>query len=970
MKKFSVVFALFAALVFVVSCGDGSSQKPEGGESEKTAGELGGECYPNKTCNEGLSCDEESNLCVEDSENPTDPTEEPTDEPTNPTESTDPTTEPTDPTDNPTDEPTNPTTEPTPDEDADTSEPEPDEDADSTLVSDEDADNPEPNDEDTDTTPVSDEDTDTPEPNDEDSDTTPIPDEDTDTTPVSDEDTDTPEPNDEDSVTPPIPDEDADTIPALTEEGLYFGIIGFNQELYIEDIDLLDSSSESSYKSFIDALTSGNGTGLYFADYTALGMMRDYSEPPNLKNVALVTFTDGLDNISLANDDYNPENYGSQAAYRNALHDMIVDEDGIHGKKIEAYTIGLKGNDVTDTAMFEETLKKLSSSDSNVFNVADMDEAKEHFREIAEGLYSISKTVNLDVLVPGGYDDGQLLRFTFDNKTATASSLYIEATYRRISGRTLENITYHGLASLTTVATGTSAGAYHHFVFEELKYADSDTPISDADINKIMLWKETSTGGWDKESEFDPASSVDLEENKNSALIMLVLDCTTSLGSDFSRMKQAAKDFVTTLVNGGTETQVSECTGLPANAQWNTASEITQTWNGTSWTPTTTGAYSETASTEKCYFKCASGYSWNGSQCVIPSNPCSPNPCSSISNSTGVCTVSGSSYVCGCNSGYDWTGSLCQSGSSGGSKSLGEICTGQTSCYNASSSMTCPSSSSADFFGQDAQYTSKCTAQSFSSSTNVVIDNNTGLTWEKSPSSSTYTWTNRATHCNELNSSNYAGINNWRVPNPLELMTIVDNSRYNPATNSNFTNMPTDSSVWIWTSAEYKGNTSYAYAFKPYYGYYYGYNDSSYSKTKTYKVLCVSGDEMQPAISADFTSQTISGKVVVTDSKTSLMWQKTYESSKTWQQALKYCEDSTYAGYSDWRLPNKNELSSLINYEKSGAPYSYFPDMPSSWFWSSSTDVTSTNGAWGVNFDIGYVSNYYKSINYYVRCVR
>ena len=159
MKQILVVFALFAALIFAAGCGDGSSQKPEGGESEKNAGELGGECYPNKTCNEGLSCDEESNLCVEDSENPTDPTEEPTDEPTNPTE-------PTDPTDNPTDEPTNPTTDPTPDDDADTSEPEPDEDADSTPVSDEDTETTEPtNNEDADTVePANDDDADSVDP--------------------------------------------------------------------------------------------------------------------------------------------------------------------------------------------------------------------------------------------------------------------------------------------------------------------------------------------------------------------------------------------------------------------------------------------------------------------------------------------------------------------------------------------------------------------------------------------------------------------------------------------------------------------------------------------------------------------------------------------------------------------------------------------------------------------------------------
>ena len=100
------------------------------------------------------------------------------------------------------------------------------------------------------------------------------------------------------------------------------------------------------------------------------------------------------------------------------------------------------------------------------------------------------------------------------------------------------------------------------------------------------------------------------------------------------------------------------------------------------------------------------------------------------------------------------------------------------------------------------------------------------------------------------------------------------------------------------------------------------------------------------------------------------MWQKEYVTGKTWQQALKYCEDSTYAEYSDWRLPNKNELASLVNYEKSGSPYSYFPDMPSDWFWSSSTNVYGTYFAWHVGFGYGDVYNYYKTYNYLVRCVR
>jgi len=363
------------------------------------------------------------------------------------------------------------------------------------------------------------------------------------------------------------------------------------------------------------------------------------------------------------------------------------------------------------------------------------------------------------------------------------------------------------------------------------------------------------------------------------------------------------------------------------------------------------------SSTFSC--ECKNGYYWNGTECM---NPCESNPCVDLKNSSEVCTsTSWQNYFCECNSGYFWNGSSCEERTT-----LGNICTGQTSCYNASSSITCPILSSADFFGQDAQYTSKCAAQSFTSSANVIVDNNTKLTWEKSPSSSTYTWASVNNHCADLNSSNYGGKSNWRVPNPLELLTIVDNSKNNPATNSIFTNMPSYS--YLWTSKEYKDNTIYAYYFSPSYGSYWC--DGNSTKTNTYKVLCVSGDEMQPATSADFTTQTISGSVVVSDSKTGLMWQKEHVTGKTWQQALKYCEDSIYAGYSDWRLPNKNELASLVNYEKSGGPYSYFPNMPSNFFWSSSTRSGYTDYAWFVNFLGGGVDSNGKSGTYYVRCVR
>ena len=469
------------------------------------------------------------------------------------------------------------------------------------------------------------------------------------------------------------------------------------------------------------------------------------------------------------------------------------------------------------------------------------------------------------------------------------------------------------------------------------------------------------------------------------------------------------------------ESRESNCTGLIENSVWNTATQITQTWDWETagWTPSPEGSYNTVASSSECRFKCEDNYFWNGSShCLNPCepnpcnsigetgtcigksaneyrcecednyfwndsshclNPCNPNPCEEIANSIpSSCNPSSwNQYSCGCESGYYWWGSKNECVDKK-PLTLGNICTGQTTCYNASSSITCPSSSSADFFGQDAQYTNKCTAQSFSSSSNVVIDNNTGLTWEKSPSSSSYTWANRNTHCNDLNSQNYGGRSNWRVPNPLELLTIVDNSTFDPATNSNFKGMPTENSSCLWTNNEYKGDTSLAYYFSPSYGgygcHYWNHSIASCSKIT---VLCVSGEEIKPAVSSDFTTSP-DGKTV-TDSRTGLMWQKEYATDKSWQQALAYCQSlnsQNYAGYSDWRLPNKNELASLVNYEKSGSPYSYFPDMPNSdrFCWSSSTlSVTRGELAWYVYFGDGNVNYINKegSEGYaYVRCVR
>ena len=346
----------------------------------------------------------------------------------------------------------------------------------------------------------------------------------------------------------PDPDDPEDNMP--TKEGVYLGIIGFNQTLTVKNISLLDKYSYPSFKNFISDLEMQNGTGLYYADYNAIEKLRSYGEPPKLANVALVTFTDGLDNVSLS-DEINVGNYSSTDKYCAALNNKIKN-DRIHGKVISAYTIGIKGNDVYDEDEFYNNLNKLASSNENVFEASDMNEALEYFAEIAESLNSKTTTTKLKLQIPGGYNEGTVIRFTFDNvSTASNSSEYIECTYRRTSsGRTLENITYHGLKKgLSVLHSVAKSGLYYEFEFDNLTF-ESGKVVGSSDVSKLKLWREISSG-WQPDGEFTPENSSEVVEEKSSALIMLVLDCTSSLGNDFNNMKQGAIKFVETLFNSG-----------------------------------------------------------------------------------------------------------------------------------------------------------------------------------------------------------------------------------------------------------------------------------------------------------------------------------------------------------------------------------------------------------------------------------
>jgi hypothetical protein len=138
------------------------------------------------------------------------------------------------------------------------------------------------------------------------------------------------------------------------------------------------------------------------------------------------------------------------------------------------------------------------------------------------------------------------------------------------------------------------------------------------------------------------------------------------------------------------------------------------------------------------------------------------------------------------------------------------------------------------------------------------------------------------------------------------------------------------------------------------------------------------------------------GDGTITDLNTGLMWEKLSDNSSihdkdtlyTWDNAFAVkvatLNSGSFAGHTDWRVPNRKELESILNLQNvhpSVSPVFNSGCAPgctvltcsctlSSLYWSSSTYAGTPQLAWGGNFSDGYVFTDLKGNAYYVRAVR
>lgn len=309
---------------------------------------------------------------------------------------------------------------------------------------------------------------------------------------------------------------------------------------------------------------------------------------------------------------------------------------------------------------------------------------------------------------------------------------------------------------------------------------------------------------------------------------------------------------------------------------------------------------------------------------------------------------------------------LAGSGAAGGTYMIPD--TAITQCYDGSQALvSCPTAGQ-DYYGQDAQFSPSSRQRSYTASGGITVtDNVTGLVWMWNGTNSVLTWQDAMNACG---ASSLGGASDWRLPDYHELSFLVDRSKYN--------NDPTIDAVfdcddtYYWTSS---GNAKL-----PDRAWYVSFDNGHthfQGKTSSYAYRCVrSGKTFQASYRRDGD--------MIKDRTTGLVWMRETADTDTdgnidvddkvdWLNALDYCENSGYGGYTDWRLPDVHELQSLVKIDAHTPSINTtsFPDTASDEYWTNSPcPPTSATSAWYVSFEYGLSNCYYKNTEFYVRCVR
>ena len=274
-----------------------------------------------------------------------------------------------------------------------------------------------------------------------------------------------------------------------------------------------------------------------------------------------------------------------------------------------------------------------------------------------------------------------------------------------------------------------------------------------------------------------------------------------------------------------------------------------------------------------------------------------------------------------------------------------------------------------------------------------VRDNRTGLMWEVKTqdgsihdSQNTYRWGGLTAldrsnsepqgeyydDWNELvigtNEQALCGYSDWRVPSNAQMMSIVHYGTGSRPLKLDADYFPNGIDQFYWTSVPYRGAHSefYAWAFQFVFG--NNKNIPRYQDAALRLVRVI--DPIDTTTDIDETPDEryqVNADGTVTDLATGLMWAQCVAGvsgascsngaadAMDWGLALEYAQNSSLAGYNDWRLPNSKELFSLIDFNnvEPAINLNIFPATTVDYTWTSSPMIEFSQDSWFINFKTG-----------------
>ena len=343
---------------------------------------------------------------------------------------------------------------------------------------------------------------------------------------------------------------DGYSTPIDDDNGVYMGIISFSNELDNMPITPLNKITEPAFVDFVDNMTVGNNTLLYYAVEQAVSTIVQPEYPDNLTNAIIITFTDGLDKGSLAmrDDMLNGRDY---ANYLSGL----ISKTKVNDVELQTYAIGLEGQDVVDKDLFMYNLQSLSTKPENAHKVDDIDGVNEELYKIYENLYhqTSQRVLKLSIPMP---DHEARIRFTFDGVTdpdlVEQSALWFEGTFDRLNME-MKNAQYGGFTSVSgeTISVARDEQNALNILITLNDCRDDNGEILEIDQKNIKQWDYiASNDKWQPNTEIEQDDNIKIDDIRTSAAVMLVLDCSTSLGNMFGELKQTAISFIDRLAGG------------------------------------------------------------------------------------------------------------------------------------------------------------------------------------------------------------------------------------------------------------------------------------------------------------------------------------------------------------------------------------------------------------------------------------